>query len=214
MATSQKPPTGNKPKVDTRPAHQIPTSSEVMSKGWKRFWIISGIIVAVILAVYGLWRLSGGSFKPKADSSCTSATRTQLQDTAAVSPNDFATQIKYADFVYDCREYSVAAQYYNRAVVAARQAGSSATSADRQKAQFGLALSYLYNQNLKEAQEQFKILTDEQPNNAVAFYMYGVSLQNDNKDKAIEMWQKAIAINPGSETAKTAQKAIEEARKK
>jgi Tfp pilus assembly protein PilF len=183
---------------------------------WKKFGIGLGVFLLLFTLGYGIWRAAGGSFKPKPEGNCVagSAARNEVENAVSAKPDDFATQIKYAAFVYDCKDFSSAINGYSKAAQLAEKTGSTVSKDDRVKSHFGLGLSYFYNQDTKNAQAQFKLVTTEQPNNALAFFTYGSALQQDNPTQAIEMWQKAIQLDPGSNIAQQAQQSIDQLKKK
>ena len=184
---------------------------QIMSKGWKRFWIVAAIVVAIVLIPYGLWRLAGGSFKPKPEAACTNAdTRNQFVAAVRANPNDFKASYNYADYVYGCKEFDTAIQAYGQATRIADQLGSNVSPDDRFKARFGVGLAYLYNQNYPEAQSQLKTLSDENPNNPLVLYTYGTALRPSDPTKAIAAFQQAIKIDPNSSIAQQAQRALDE----
>ncbi len=185
--------------------------TRIMSKGWKRFWIGAAIVVAIVLIPYGLWRLSGGSFKPKPEAPCTNADiRNQFVAAVRVNPNDFKANYNYADYVYGCKEFATAIQAYGQAAQIAAQPVSNVSPDDLFKARFGVGLAYLYNQNYSEAQTQLKTLSDENPNNALVFYTYGTALRPTDPTKASAAFQQAIKIDPNSNIAQQAQRSLDE----
>jgi tetratricopeptide (TPR) repeat protein len=186
--------------------------SQFMSKGWKRFWIISFSIVFGICLVYGVWRLAGGRFTPAPDPACATDAqkRISLGGLARINSTDLTANLNFADYLYDCKDYSFAAESYQKAVQLTNVKSSVVSDADRFKAQFGLALSYFYGGKIKESQPELEAASKLQPNNQVVLYTWGVSLKEDNPARAKELWQKAIQLNPTSTIAQEAQKALNE----
>jgi tetratricopeptide (TPR) repeat protein len=160
-------------------------------------------------ALYGIWRLSGGSFKPK--NNCPDvATETRLQNNANVG--SFAAQIEYADYLYvQCKKFDPAKEAYQKAINTTNQAGNNLAANDKAKAYLGSGLSYFYGQNdFKTARIQFQQTVALQPDNITALYMLGTTYRNDDKAQAMEYFKKVVALSPDSEFGKSAQTQISE----
>jgi tetratricopeptide (TPR) repeat protein len=181
----------------------------LQTKGGK---VLIGFIAFCVLFTfgYGLWRLSGGSFKPK--TACPDvATESRLRDTAATTAN-FAAQMEYAEYLYiQCKKYDVAKEAYQKAASIAILPGSSVANTDKAKAYIGTGLAYFYGpRELKAAQTEFKNALIYQADNLTALYMLGTTYRPEDKAQAINYFKKVVELAPDSEFGKSAKTQVEE----
>jgi tetratricopeptide (TPR) repeat protein len=175
--------------------------------------IVLGFLAFIVLFTigYGLWRLSGGTFKPK--TTCPDvATETRLRDSASANAANFTAQLEYADYMYaKCKKYDTARDAYQKAVTTANLPGSNIAVNDKAKAYVGSGLSYYYGANdLKAAQSDFKLALAVQPDNLTALYMLGTTYRNEDKVQAVNYFKRVVELAPDSDLGKSAKNQITE----
>jgi len=173
------------------------------SRGGKIFLGVIAFMVVFTLG-YGTWRLSGGSFKPK--TSCPDATvETRLRDQATANATNYALQMEYGNYLYSqCKKFSPASETFQKAVSLAVQ------PTEKVQAHLNLGLTYFYQQQLKEAQSEFRTVSSLEPQNTLGLYMLASTLRQEDPKQAAVLFQKVVELSPDSAVGKEAQKSAAE----
>jgi hypothetical protein len=179
-----------------------------------------GLLVISVFGVVTFGVISQTSVKPTttaATGTCKDlVTENRLRETLKQSPNDFATLMDWGSYNLSCeKNYPIAVAAYQQATrLADDQATSTVQAADRVEAHFRLGLAYLYNQNFKEAQDNFELLVKEDPQNTSAMLALSVTLSKNDPAKAQTYLEQIIKIVPAnSDMAAQAKTLLDEIKK-
>ncbi len=186
-----------------------PPKSFLNSRGSK---IFLGVLIFMIVFTmgYGLWRLSGGSFKPKSTCPDTAA-EARLKSAASASPDNLTAQLDYGNYLYgQCKNFSGAVDTLQKATTLADK--PAVATAQKASAHLSLGLAYFYNNNnqLREAQSEFQKVLSLEPENKLGLYMLASTLRKDDPKQAVELFRKVAILDPNGSLGKDAQKSVEE----
>lgn len=140
-------------------------------------------------------------------------TENRLRDTLSKSPNDFTTLMDWGTYNSRCRkpaDYTSAISAFQNAVRVADTPANNISDDNRMEAHLSLGLAYLYNQNFKEAQTEFKTYLNERPNDSFALLVLGGALIKEDPQQALVYLKKVIEVAPGTEPARNAQLLIDD----
>lgn len=212
---AKKPAVTNRPNSIVSEAAPAQTKNGLFaSRGGKIF--LGVLLFALVFTLgYGVWRLSGGSFKPK--TTCPdSAAEVRLRDKAAASSSDFAAQLEYANYEYSqCKNFDLARDNFQKAVTLAEQPGSPVQAADKTKAYLGLGLAYFYKgDSAPQAQAQFKKAIALEPQNSLGLYMLASTLRQSDPAQALNLFKQVAELDPAGALGQDAQKSVAELAKK
>lgn len=138
-------------------------------------------------------------------------TENRLRDTLSKSPNDFATLMDWGAYNSRCRkpaDYTSAISAFQGATRLADNPANKVDSDNKLEAHLSLGLAYLYNQNFKEAQTEFKTVLAERPKDAFTLLVLGGALIKEDPQQALVYLRQVIEVAPGSDPAKNAQMLI------
>lgn len=178
-------------------------------------YLMVGFLVVGVVGVVAFGFISQTSVRaPAASTSAASCkdpvTENRLRETLKQSPNDFATLMDWGSYNLTCeKNYAVAAAAYRQAENLSNQVNSTIQPTDRAEAQFRLGLSYLYNQNFKEAQGQFELILAERPQDTSAMFALGALFARTDPAKAAPHLQKVIELEGSSPLAEQAKSLLD-----
>ena len=130
----------------------------------------------------------------------------RLRETLQQSPNDFPTLMDWGSYNFGCeKNYAASVAAFRQATFLSNQPNNVIKPMERMEAHFRLGLSYLYNQNLKEAQIEFQIILNEDPQNTSALFALAAILSKDKPQEAIVYLNRVIELEPDSKSGKEAQ---------
>ena len=110
----------------------------------------------------------------------------------AANPSDAATLVEIANLYYDAQQYSVAVDYYSRALRSRPEDASVRTD---------MATAYWYLGNTEEAITQFNKALEIAPTNPNTLFNLGLVKWQGKHDSAgaIALWKRLLEANPNYE---------------
>lgn len=199
--------------VSSQPAEPVTeTAAPPLPVGLR--YLMLGLLVVGILGAVTFAFVRQNSIKPTTAATTNQEdcadpiTENQLRENVGKSPNDFNTLMDWGDYNLRCRQpadYVSAISAYQNAIRLAENPANNIQSDNRLEAHLNLGLAYLYNGNFKPAQDEFKLVLNEQPQNTFVLLVLGGALVKDDPQQALVYLKQVIALSPGTKIAENAQ---------
>ncbi len=181
-------------------------------------YAIFGVLVVAVVGVVAFGYIAQNSVKPPTQigtgADCKDpVNENRIQETLKQNPNDINTLLDWGFYNLDCeKNYPAAIAAYKVAVQLSDQAAATSAQDERAKnrllAHSRLGLAYLYNRNIKEAQEQFAFVAEQNPDDTSALFALAISYEKDDPAKYTSILQKIVEIEPNGEPARRAQELL------
>ncbi len=154
---------------------------------------------------------------PNADTCADPVTENRLRETVSKSPNDFSSLMDWGDYNRRCLEpadLTSAISAYQNAARLADNPANKILAENRIEAHLNLGLAYLFKSSFKEAQSEFRLIVNEQPNNTSALLALGAALSKEDAQQALVYLKKVLEVAPaGSPVIQNAQALINDINK-
>jgi TolA-binding protein len=172
-------------------------------------WIVGGI--GIVLIAMAFYLNTGGGKTPQSSkqpvmptgSSVDPMRLSETKKALDASPDDPQLMLSYANMLNDSKQFSEAIPYYRKYLE---------TTPDNADARVDLGVCYFELKKYPAAIFEMERAVKDQPGHQLGNFNLGVvNLQAGNQDKAREWFEKALKLNPSSETGLNAKRILSEA---